>query len=314
MEKINYQIQELLLEQSQNDYISERINYLEDELKKLSIKERTYLLRSEEELNDIKQLERLGLKTLFKKVLGNLEEQMEKERQEYLLAVMQHKSILEEIEIITFECDLLKQKFKNPMLIRENLHQLIKKKEFTLKSFDTKFSEALFKMQSEIGRYKLVSQKINGLDKKAEASREVLEKILSELNEVKDWPPSGTRNYASFAKKKYIDRARSVAIQAKVRLEEFTELSLKIFKEEMIQYDLSSFEFFLDRFYSNLITDYVVKSQLEKTSNDIRRTLEDLVEAQSVIANEVVKYSNMTLVSEQKLNDYILKYGLEKDE
>lgn len=313
MDKINKQIQELLDQQSQNDYIGDRVNELEDKLEKLAIKEGAYLLRSEKELEDVKRLEKLGLKSLFNKVIGNLNEQIEKERQEYLLAVMKHKSIQEEIELLEYEKELLIKRYKKPGQLNEDLNKLVKKKEFMLKSHDTKFSKELFKKESELGRYKLLEQKANRVKQKAEEAQKILNQILRELNDVMDWPPSGKATLSSYAKKKYIDKARTKSVQAKVRLEEFIEISIKLYKEEPIKYDLSSFESFLDRFYNNLITDYVVKSQLERTISDVESTLNDLSRALNVIDEDIEKQNQLIVQGQNALKEFILQYGSKEE-
>ena len=314
MEKINNQIQELLLAKSQNKSIGERIEYLEDKLNKLALKEQAYLLRTEEELNDVRKLESLGLRSLFNKILGNLEEQLEKEKQEYLLAVIDHNSVKEEIEILKYEKDILQNKYRSHQKLDSELDGLIKKKEFLLKSYDSNFTKTLFQKESELGRYKLLVQKKEQLKSKAEQAKEVLNQILKQLEQVIDWPPSGKGKYASYAKKKYIDVARSKAVQAKVRLDEYIDLSSKLLRTETVNNDISEFENFLDHFYENLITDYVVKSHLEKTMDNIEDSLEDLSRAQqSVDVDLTALKTNISKVNDE-MNQYILEYGIKEDE
>lgn len=314
MDKINSQIQELLLAKFQNESIGERIEYLEGKLNKLALKEQAYLLRTEEELDDVKKLESLGLRSLFKKVIGNLDEQLEKEKHEYLLAVIDHNSVKEEVEILKYEKGILQHRYRRPQKINVELDGLIKKKEFLLKSYDSNFTKTLFQKESELGRYKLLMQKKEQLKIKADQAKEVLDQILKQLQQVIDWPPSGKGKYASYAKKKYIDVARAKAVQAKVRLDEFQELSSKLLRTETVNSDISGFEYFLDHFYENLITDYVVKSQLEKTMEDIEETLEDLSSAQSSIDSDLISLNENISKVKAEIKKYILDYGISESE
>ena len=309
MNKINIQIQNVLEKKAQNKYIEERLYDIREKLEKLKIKEEAYLLRSEKELEDVRKLESLGVKALFSKVIGNHHQQLEKERQEYLLAVVKHKSIQEEIVVLGFEESLLAKRLLQPELIDKELNQLIKKKEFTLKSYDTEFSKELFSREGTLGRLKLIKQKLLRIERNAKQSTLILIQIADKLHEVKDWPPSGKAKYASFIKKKYIDKARSKVVEAKVKLDEFSKNFSLLFKEETFEYDMSGFESFLDRFYENLITDYIVASQLEKTLGDVEKTITDLSNVEIEIGEKIEKQDLLIQSTQEELNQYVLKYG-----
>ena len=78
----------------------DRVLDKKDEIERLMIKE----------LEDINNLEKLGVKSIFYKVLGNKEEQLEKERQEYLQVTLQFKEIQNALKVIEYEKALLKKK------------------------------------------------------------------------------------------------------------------------------------------------------------------------------------------------------------
>lgn len=313
MEKINKAIEILLSEKVQNDSIINRLNTLEAKLKKLMLREQAYFQRSEEELADLQKLEQTGLRSLFNKVIGNnLNEAIEKERQEYLLAVLQHKSIEEEIEVLEYEKNLLQKKFRDPLKIELELKDLVKKKQFHLKSYDSSFTSELFKKESEIGRYKLLYKKAkNALDKADEAKR-IVNEIRLELLEVKNWPPSGKGKYASVAKKRYIDRARAKAIQAKVRLDEFGEYTNKLFRELAFDFSLEPLDNFLQKFYHNLITDYVIQKRLELTLQNIDLILDRIEEAGETLIKEYNKNESLLKEKDDELKQFTLGYKLKK--
>lgn len=308
MDRINTAIATLLEEKTQNEAILDRLSFLDDTLKKLSIKEKAYFQRTEEELADVKRLEETGLKSLFKKVIGNLDEALEKEKQEYLLAVLQHKSVEEEIEVLEYEKELLAQRFRNPSSILKELNDLIKKKEFHLKSYDMKFTKELFKSESELGRYKLLCSKCKAVLEKANRSESIIDEIKLELSEVRDWPPSGKGKYASVVKKRYIDRARAKAIQAKVRLEELKEGIKKLNRDLNFDFDLAPFKSFLDNFYNNLITDYVIQKKLAVTVSGLDETLYKVSKIKEMISKEDKKYTDALEAKEHELRTFILMY------
>jgi len=307
--KVNEEIEELIKIKEQNNVLSERLTYLDQKLQKLTIKEKAFEARTEEELEDVKRLEELGLRSLFKKVMGDLDKALEKERKEYLAAVLAHQAVEEEIKILEFEKELLNKKYRDPALIEKDLAALIKKKQFLLKSHDSTFSKELFKRESELGRYKLLDQKSNGVLKSAEKTIKIINEIRSELLKVKDWPPSGKGKYSSVAKKKYIDRARSKAVQAKVRLEEFGEITNKLFKEINLVFKLGTFDDFLDAFIDNLITDYVIQEKLELSLSQLEHILNDLEDTSKTVSSERKNYEEAILERQAAMEEYVRDYN-----
>ena len=313
--KINIEIEDLLKVKRQNEVIEERLFYVNEKLKKLSIKEKAYDLRTQEELADVKRLEELGLRSLFKKVLGNLNEEIEKERKEYLAAVLRHKSIEEEIEILEYEKQLLQDRYVSPTLIAKDLLSLTKKKEFLLKSYDTSFSKELFKRESELGRYKLLSHKTGKSIKLANASSKIVLSIKSELVkllEVNGWPLINKSLYAGILKKAYIDKARAKAIQANVRLEEFGDSVQKLFREKELAFSMEPFVDFINHFYENLISDYEIKRKLESTLQDLDQIIKDVEDNKEFISSEQKKYDQIIAIKQSDLNEYILAYETKK--
>jgi len=313
--KINKEIEVQLDLKQQNELIGERLFYIGNKLKKLSIKEKAYDLRTQEELEDVRRLEELGLRSLFKKVLGNFDKEIEKERKEYLVAVLEHKSIEEEIEILAYEEKLLKEKLISPAKIEKDLTMLIKKKEFLLKAHDTKFSKELFRRESKLGRYKLLNQKASRCIKLADASSKIVLEIkshLTKLLEVQGWPLIKKGAYASIRKETYIDRARAKAIQANVRLEEFGDSVQKLFREKALDFNMDPFVAFINAFYDNLISDYEIKKKLDATLRDLDETLNDIEENKVFIAEEQEKYLHEITKIEMDLNTFVLAYESKK--
>ena len=75
------------------------------------VKELTVLNRfMMKEYLDIEKLERQGLKPLFNKFLGSMEEALNKERQEYLLSVLNYQAKEREIKALDYKTEILAQK------------------------------------------------------------------------------------------------------------------------------------------------------------------------------------------------------------
>ena len=78
------------------------------------------------ELEDIEELEKMSITSVFYKVLGSQDEQLEKERQEYLTVSLKHKELKKDIEILEYEHKVISSKVQEIGGLEANLEQLKK--------------------------------------------------------------------------------------------------------------------------------------------------------------------------------------------
>jgi len=77
-----------------------RLQIVENEIDIVEHNIRAQGVVMKEELADVERLEKNGVSALFQKVLGNHEEQLEKERQEYLQEVLTYNSYIDELAFV----------------------------------------------------------------------------------------------------------------------------------------------------------------------------------------------------------------------
>jgi uncharacterized protein involved in exopolysaccharide biosynthesis len=87
-----------------------RLKELIPEITRLKSTLRPLELSMQKEFEDIEALEKIGMKALFYKVLGSQEEQVEKERQEYLQASLKYDQARKSLELLEFEYNILSKK------------------------------------------------------------------------------------------------------------------------------------------------------------------------------------------------------------
>jgi len=230
----------------------------------------------EKELKDIEELEKIGVKALFYKTLGSKEEQLEKERQEYLELSLKYKEHKSEVELMEYERDLLKKKSTKLPEIKSKLTRLKKERHYEILNSGDKFLK---------DEYVQVVEKLDlnhAIQKELEEARETgyqakrhLEELIAHLNEAGNWGKwdmYGDRN-AKYSKKRAIDRA--------VRTLPKSRNSLSLFVREMqdlgendINFNLNPIQFnnFTDFFFDNLISDWIVQQKIVSTKNDVSST------------------------------------------
>lgn len=79
----------------------------------------------EKEFRDVQLLEKTSSFTIFKKILGNKAEKLQKEKEEYLHAVLKYDAAAHKIQIMTYEKELLIKKIDTKESILEKLEKII---------------------------------------------------------------------------------------------------------------------------------------------------------------------------------------------
>jgi len=220
----------------------------------------------EKELEDVNRLEKMGLKR-------NPEEALEKERQEYLFAVMAYQAKQKELEAIHYQQKVLGVALEKLNGTSDKFEKVKKRLFFSAQLNDPKVEAELKKVKENI--LYLSSQKGEINEAKIAGSKgiQTLGKLRSELDKIDIW---GTRdvdlihkyhgkgNYSSYQKKKHVDRSKGLLFKALGALNRFQEELKDVSKSLGIDFNehLEVLENFLDIFLDNLISDWIVKNEI----------------------------------------------------
>ena len=264
---------------------------------------RSLLRVVEKEEDDIINLERLGLFSIFNNILGNKKDELEKEKQEYLMAVMQWKGGVKNLEALKFEKKILEKQLSSLFYADLIFEKLFNKVEKTIEvslsaSTKAKIKNIDLKILNHEERIKEIREAINA-GKKAER---VLLKINADLSKIKQWGnPFITKNtkskikgigdQSSREKKQFMNLAQKDAQKAYLLLENFEMEILDVYKQFKLDYRnyIKSFTNFLEIFYDNLITDWVVKKNIDNTIHAIETIHDKVARILAMLRNEISK-------------------------
>ncbi len=222
----------------------------------------------EKEYEDVRLLEELSMKSLFQKILGNSEKQLEKERQEYLEAALKYNEYKKTVELIEYEKEILERKLKNYQIVKSKLNSLIRLRErellqseevarFQLKSINNVIDTNL-RLKRELHEAVLVGLKIY----------EILKNMEDQLNNATKWGDwSNAYDPSPEARDLNIDNATKLSYQAKELLIQFESELNDVFSKKPLSwtYDLKDAEKFTNLYFKNLISDWVVQQKLKTT-------------------------------------------------
>ena len=277
-----------------------RLDSLHKRLRKRYIDERRLKKILEKEYKDVVALERKSIGWIFKNVLGDKEQQMEIERQEYLQAVLNHKECLKEIKILEFEIDILTEKVnamgdvekEYAILLLTRERQILTgtgKHRAAIKQFDQQADDA-FQLKREIFQAKIVGTKI----------KTRLEKMIIELGKAAELGIWNLKAYNDMKiKTGPVSNAQKLYYEIKPLLLDFkTELE-DIYKHRKIKLTagLENLDDLSNVYYGNLISDWVVQrtirnalANMESLQDRIIRVLQSL-EVEIQRADQTIAYS-----------------------
>ena len=266
------------------------------------------------EYQDIVALEKLGMRKLFQEVLGSREEQLEIERQEYLMVVLKHREVVKSVALMEYEEQVLLEKVESLKEIKEEVKKLIAIREKELiagggayrdeiKSINAKLDDKIAENR-EIYEAKIVCAKV----------KKQVALVIAYLNDAvaqDEWNDS----YANRRKRtKSIDNAQGAFYKVKQFLEQLEDELYDIFQHRNIRFLnlVEDEEVLAKSYHSNLITDWVIHRKIHNSIFNMQFLHDRLERLSSSLEHEEKKVKESTSFLEKQREQWVLKGMLEK--
>lgn len=232
-----------------------------------------YEEKLDKEYNDWQQLESLSVKSLFHKVLGSKEEQIERERQDYLQASLKYNEFKKSVDILEYEKSLLEKKLLDISLLQNKLKTLKKRRTQELLMSNSPKGVELKNILRKSDEQLVLRNEIRSAVTAGNQSSQMLDKMLSYLQQAKNWgnwDMMGKGRMASYNKHDAIDRAKDAASHSKHLLNRFQQelysLGAGNFSFDITMDSLSSFT---DIFFDNLISDWIMQQKIKNALSSV---------------------------------------------
>lgn len=264
----------------------------------------------EKELKDIEKLEGISIKGIFHKVLGSKEEQVEKERQEYLELSLQHQEFIKEIELLEYELEVLNKKISDIAPLQKRLELLKKERENEILASSEPIRNRLVKIHNQMDNLKSYASEVTEAYRAGEHARQSLAMVVNYLKEASKWGNWDRMSKGShyYDRKKYdsIDRAVNEAYRSRQLLTLFArELSDVGIELGRINLEIGEIGGFMDRLFDNLITDWVVQNKINHALNNVQSTF-NKVNRLVLSLKEEINASNKKRLELEKQKDRVL--------
>lgn len=263
-------IEELIREYQVILLSEKRIKVIETELAIEDQRLKDLALKVEQEYIDIVKLNQFNLRSLFNKILKSDTEQYEKEKQEYLLAVLEYNECEKIIGVLKYEAELLQQKATGSKELLNHLDN-------ELNHYP---DEYLYKKSTDLLALKSVNSELKNLIGLKYESEEALEMskviensfnhMIRHLNEAQ-----ALENWGIYFKeiqerkekqKSHIDKAHSYALEIKKMLIYLkAELADVVELKEQFNRTETLIRGFNIEYYTDLISDWIADKNLIET-------------------------------------------------
>ncbi len=281
-----------------------------DENKKLT----ATIKQIEKEQDDIKKLEKMSLTSLFHKVLGSKEEQLEKERQEYLQVSLQYDESIKSIKLLEYEQGVLEKKREKLVGMEQLLEELIKKRQEEIKVDNPRATKRIYSLMKQSDEHqRMIFEMGEAIDVGTQALK-ILDKIVGYLNQAKTWGQwdmggrGRRRSQSSYMKRNQIDRAKNYAYKAKYVLQQFEKELRDVYTQQDFQLNLKfdSFNGFTDIFFDNLITDWLVQQKIHNTLSSVHNVRDKVIRLTKSLEMEIPKLENAIIKLDEDRQQIIL--------
>ena len=245
----------------------------------------------EKERHDVEKLEKGGVRNMFYKILGDKEKQLEKERQEYLHVALKYNELNKSLELVEYELSLMEKQLDTIEAVEAKYQQLIKKREVELLTNGTSEGKAILAISREIDARVVLLKDIEeavAAGEKAMVLLKNFEKQLRKASEWGQWDMYGTSRGGGWMKHRAIDKARGYLHKVRHALIHFQNELKDVYADARIDADLriERVDRFLDVFFDNLITDWIVQQKIRNAVDNLLNTKDQVYHAMERLEDE----------------------------
>ena len=279
-----------------------RLAIIDHDLESLFVDLEVHRKIMHDEHQDVIKLEKMSKHFLFAKILGDREHELERERQEYLQAVLEYNAIAHEIELLQYEKEILNNKVLDKVGLKKQRDYYLKFKE--QKIVYNSSDQTIKKLNGEIERLNLLQREIKEAEDVAKIAGGHLKKAIHYLKSMVNFGAYEIEGM-TYSKKQILNKAINEAIQVKVYIKKLDKEMSDIYNT----YELPSvylYDAFIESFHQNLITDWVLKNKLKSAKSSLESEMEQLLRILVTLNHDAEKSKKKLEVLTEEKRMYVL--------
>lgn len=234
---------------------------------------------------DVKKLESLSITNIFYSILGSKDQQLDKERQEFLAAKLKYDECCHSVLMLEKDLESYKVSFNNLLDAEAEYEAVLKKKEGFILGLNNENSKKLLEVMDKIPSIEAQKKELQEAIAAGDAARNELQFVVDSLESADGWGTwdiLGGGLLATAAKHSEIDKAKEYAQNTKIALMKFQNELADVDLAMNIDINIGSFETFADYFFDGLISDWIVQSKISdslKSVCNVVYNIEDIIKS-----------------------------------
>src|SRR4030095_14404533 len=225
----------------------------------------------DKEQKDVELLEKEGLTTMLHKFLGNREEKLDKEREEYLKASLRYNEIYKSVALIRYELDLLSKKEQTQENVEGEIAVLLKQREEELMQYDPEVALQLKGINDQADKLHKYSVEVEEALSAGKVAFDFVRRAEYHLQQAQNLGQLDMWRHRYYGSGQFklqsIDQAREAAYQSKHALikfgNELRDVSGNL--QLHVNMEIEDFGQFMNVFFQNVINDWLLQQKINKS-------------------------------------------------
>lgn len=263
----------------QKKHAKSKLKELYIQQKSLSGKVSTLKKYKLEEQEDVKRLEGRSLSYFFYKVIGKMDEKLDKEREEAYAARVKYDVAAFELRVVEEDIKRYEEVLNELSECEEQYDLIVKEKLKAVKSLGNQDAEKIIRTEENISYLEGLIKEIEEALVAGKTALRTTNSILSSLNSADGWGTwdlLGGGALTSVMKHDHLDKAQKQVEHLQVQLNHFkTELTDVSISANM-KVSIDGFLLFADYFFDGVFADWVVLDKINKSQAQVKNTKRDI--------------------------------------
>lgn len=249
-----------------------------------------------EEQADVDRLEGRSLAAFFYNVIGKMDEQLDKERQEAYAARVKYDAAARELEGV--EADLRRYESELSALrgCEHRYDEVLKEKADAIKAAGGSNGEEILKLEERNAFLESQKKELQEAISAGNAALSTTQQVLSSLDSAEGWGTwdlFGGGLVADLAKHSHLDEAQGAIEQLQSQLRRFKTELADVTIQADLQVNVDGFLRFADYFFDGLFADWAVLDKINQSQSQVQNT-------KSQIASVLSRLDSMMRTLEQE--------------
>lgn len=290
---IDYSEEFMKLEEEKNNFrkLQSKLSNLEKEISITKDKYTTLKSSLSKEKNDVDKLESISLSYILHKLKGNINEQLSKEKYEYLEAQAKFIEVKAYLNRLISSKESLNKEICDIGNIQIKYNDLLEKASHYMSQLNNEQSQEISKLKEHINKLHLEKKEIQEAIKEGENLLPIVDNALSSLNSAKSWgvyDMMGGDFIATMGKRAKMNDAADSINSIKVVLNRYNSELNDLSKDINVSLDLDGFSGAMDYLFDNFFTDYIIQNKIESALRSAKVLRHKVLEIQKNLKSQLI--------------------------